>query len=347
MAKFRAAGGRRFYVVISLSDISEPFIVVPIEKGVDGAALAAVFEENGPEHAEVVGGAVVYSSGKSFEGLKRARPPKPRPDLPEVMAAAGTEPVRVVLIPTDDVRKALEEVMPELPKEIGGGSAGVLSQGVRWATLSIKPPPEPALRLVIQAKDANGAEVLMKLYEKGVEQVKEQVRATPVEGMDHLVALLASVRPKVEGNRLTLTLDSANMSELAVGLILPSMLKARESGKMLTSSFHIRQLLKACMSYANDNDNKWPDTLAQLAKYVGGEKELAELMAVPKRGSNVLKYVYRKPKPKEDNYEFVVIYEVSDSNKKPERFNVGFLDTHVETLSREELKKRLVVEEKK
>ncbi len=77
--------------------------------------------------------------------------PTPRAELADALAACQEFPIQVALLPPDYVRRAIREMVPQLPAQLGGGSSDVVLSGVRWATLGIDPSRLHA-RLVIQSE---------------------------------------------------------------------------------------------------------------------------------------------------------------------------------------------------
>ena len=73
------------------------------------------------------------------------------------LEAAGDTAAQVLLLPPKHYRRVLEEAVGEFPKELGGGSMKILTEGVLWAAVGIDLDPRPALRMVIQSEDARGS----------------------------------------------------------------------------------------------------------------------------------------------------------------------------------------------
>jgi len=91
---------------------------------------------------------------------------------------------------------------------LGGGATTTLTRGFEWASLALRPPPRPSLRLVIQSKDAATAKALGEM----IQQLMAAGARAMVSGMppdqrpNPLVVggLIASLTPKPEGDRLVL-----------------------------------------------------------------------------------------------------------------------------------------------
>jgi len=68
--------------------------------------------------------------------------------------------VQIIVIPPDYAAKIIEDLMPQFPKQLGGGSTKVLTRGISWAAVGLDLPPHPAVRLTIRSADARAAEAL-------------------------------------------------------------------------------------------------------------------------------------------------------------------------------------------
>ena len=103
-------------------------------------------------------------SPAALERVRRAAA-APRPELSAAFAAAGGEAVaaRLLILPSADSRRVLEEMVPNFPAELGGGPMTDLTRGMIWAALGLEIGPQPSLRLVAESKDASAAKALERL----------------------------------------------------------------------------------------------------------------------------------------------------------------------------------------
>jgi hypothetical protein len=148
----------------------------------------------------------VFAGSKAALARFRAGKPAARPEVAQAFAAAEDTAAQLLLLPTADIRRAIEEITPTLPKAAGGGPSTIVTRGFLWAALGADGPPKPSLRLVIQSRDAAAAKsfnsLLPKVY-KALGQDKVLRRLVP--DFDKLVTQLT---PAVAADRLALTLDS-------------------------------------------------------------------------------------------------------------------------------------------
>ena len=240
------AGARDVYLVVSLADVPpEPvLLVVPLRANADERAIRGLLYSGraaGPTsrprdarrparartQVHVVGKAVVRCTWPIWQRVKAMKPHK-RPELPQAFAAAGDTAAQVLLLPTANDRRVIEEMLPELPKEIGGGPSTALTRGILWAAAGADGPPKASLRLVIQSRDARAAQTLSQRIARihrsvaAMAPVRKRVR-----DIDKVLALLT---PRVQGDRLTLHLPEAAIVSLVKSFLPAAGVQPREEG---------------------------------------------------------------------------------------------------------------------
>src|SRR5262249_17828937 len=141
-------------------------------------------------------GDVVFAGSAAARDRLRALKPVSRPDLAKAFAAAVDGAVQVALIPPPYLGRIIEEVMPTLPREVGGGSGKGIARGVKWAALGLDAPPKMALRLTVQSADADAARALTEALGRALKALAGQndVRNL-LPGFDKAAAML---NPKAE-----------------------------------------------------------------------------------------------------------------------------------------------------
>jgi hypothetical protein len=263
------AGVKELYVTFASSELPNGFVVIPLAPGVDEKAVREALPGpaptlRGPGDQRRAGpvlerrGDVLVGAAGNPKYLARlaGMTPDPRPELATALEALGDTAVQAVYLPPKYFRRVIEETMPELPKPLGGGSSKLLTQGVLWAAVGIDVAPRTAVRLVIQSQDAAAAQALQtRLVElmRAATQLKE-VRAY-LPKSEEAIGLLT---PKVEGDRLTLTLDEANQGiSRALAVLTPPLDVARARATRQLSANHLKQLAIAMQNY-HDTHKQFP-----------------------------------------------------------------------------------------
>jgi hypothetical protein len=199
---FLKTGCKEIYVVVNHFDLDlhHPIIVVPLPAGADEKTLATLLPMKKRE------GVIV------FDGFDLSKPvpeiaPDARPDLVAAFEAAGDTALQVIFTPPKHFKRTIEEIMPKLPQEIGGGEGTLITHGCLWAALGIDLPPQPAFQLVVQSQDAVSADALKA---KWIELLKLGSQWNKIsESIRNCLALSQSLTPDSKDGRLVLSLDNS------------------------------------------------------------------------------------------------------------------------------------------
>ena len=176
----------------------------------------------------------------------------PRPELAAAFEAAGDSAAQAALIPPAYAHRVIEELLPQFPKELGGGSTEILTRGVSWAAAGVDLPPRPAIRLTVKSANAQAAEALRAKLAEMLRQIGsyKEVR-TIVPKFDEAATVLA---PKVEGDRLVLALDQQNHGvEKLLSLVTPPIEVARARAARFESMNNLKQIGLAMHNYLAAN----------------------------------------------------------------------------------------------
>jgi hypothetical protein len=242
------AGAKDVYIVFTLAGGLRrplPFAAIPLASGGDEKAIRAALPMLAAERR---GDVLLMAADHDALARLAAMKPDPRPELPAALEVAADAAVQVLFLPPAYYRRVLEETVGELPKEIGGGSIRVLTRGMLWGAVGIDGPPHPALRITIQAEDAQAAGAL---HDKlaGLLRLVGSSR-NPATNLPDLAALAEALVPRVEGNRLVLVFDDQNRdaAKLLAPLAQPIEL-ARRSAAITNSTNNVRQIILAMLNY--------------------------------------------------------------------------------------------------
>ncbi len=172
LARFKALGGDRVYVLVSFPDAwpaMQPLaVLIPIGAGGDIQGMEALVKSlpvAGPQPAngqasgvtiEPLNDHLLYAgSTVAYKRLQTIHA-QPRPDL-ETALAGSSSAASVVIAPTADMRRVVAEMMPRLPDAIGGGPTDAMAKDLVNITLDVNLPPKPEITLAAHTGTSTGA----------------------------------------------------------------------------------------------------------------------------------------------------------------------------------------------
>jgi hypothetical protein len=230
IAALRKAGARQIYLLVALHDVMSPAnsaapVIVPLSEGADAKTIGELLCGTGGVKGPVswptcatIHQAVFAGSNEALERARQADPAE-RPELTTALAAVGDTAGELLLVPSADARRVLEETLPNLPRELGGGPITSVSRGLAWAALSLTQDPEPSLRCIVQGKDAASAKALNELGKNTVHLVRQSAQTSP--GGADVAKLADDLKPEQNEDRMTLAMDAQKASAWASALVTP------------------------------------------------------------------------------------------------------------------------------
>ncbi len=242
---FHQAGGTDLYVVFSLIDLNEgPFFFAPLRGDAKRMTefLKGLFRQSN-QAVEKIGEAIVFGPKTAVERLRKLKP-SARPELAKAFAAAGDGAAQVCLLPPDVLRRALEEILTDLPEDLGGGSIKELTRGCQWAAASVESSPAVQARLAVQAADTEPAKVLKTAL---VRLAKAMAKDKQIHALvPNIEEALPLVNLNVSGDRLTLTRDEKELATLLQPILAPFAPPPRSD-----ATIRLNKILVALRDYEN------------------------------------------------------------------------------------------------
>jgi hypothetical protein len=246
LAAFKAAAGKDAFVVASLADLPHAgFFVVPLypDTRVDAVqGLGQLFKIGPRTQSARLHDALIFGDPQTLARLAKLQA-KPSPALARAFAAAGDMTAQALLLPGAAPPEMIEQMLAGLPKELGEVPSSVLTRDILWAAAGVESAPHVKVRLVVQAQDAKAAAALGDLT---VRQLKLASEMPPVRALfPNLGQLVPVLTPKVDGDRLVLTLEEPTLA----AALLPVMQKTRAASGEAMHTNKLRQVAVAMHSF--------------------------------------------------------------------------------------------------
>ncbi len=237
-AALRQAGAKELYVLGILPELLSPSgspfpLIVPLGEGADAKAIGQLLCGGGSVKGPItlptcatIHNAVFAGTNEALERVRQLKPVD-RPELAAAFAALGDTGAELILTPSADTRRVVEEMLPILPKELGGGPITGVTRGLLWTAAGLTPDPEPRVQFVVQGKDAESAQALNALG-KSIIQYLRQSPQVPRYVPD-FAKLADDLKAEVNQDRITATIDAQKASTWAAALTMPLRANAARS----------------------------------------------------------------------------------------------------------------------
>ncbi|WP_169977411.1 DUF1559 family PulG-like putative transporter [Tautonia rosea] len=254
----RGAGAETLYVLVEPKDLPGlPVVVVPLVEGADGEAIGRILcgnAEGEPPVAwptcAILRGAVFAGSDAALERIRTAGA-TPRPELDEAFAASGDGPARVLIIPSANQRRVIEELMPRLPESFGGLSTRPLTRG-KWAVVALETEPNAVARAIVKAGSEEWAKELAEGLRTGLNRFGEGLRSGG--SAQEFVEALGRIAFSVEGEELRIAVSLEQAGAL-VGIPVRNALAEASRARSVNN---LKQIGLAMHNFASGNQSSLP-----------------------------------------------------------------------------------------
>jgi hypothetical protein len=265
-------GATRAFAMVRLTDLAHggPTWVIEVAPNGDAGAVAALFQdwsaaakENprlrgpamiAPVEVATEGGVVLGAASEAQMKLLKSAQVK------EVRSAAATAletllgvDAGVIAFGDPDSRRVLREMFPQLPPPFAEIDGKLIADGVSWAAITLKLPPEPIVGVAVEAANEETSKTLSGAAEKGLAMLKGMIMAASVKGDSEAASLIPVVgllKPESDGLRLSMTLGDDNEEVVAFQqLLAPALRAARESARRSVRVNNFKQIALAMHIY--------------------------------------------------------------------------------------------------
>jgi hypothetical protein len=136
-------------------------------------------------------------------------------DLTAAFSSPGDAPVRIAILPGEKTRAWLEENLPALPEQIGGGETAILSRGLKWASITIVQKPEVLANFTLRCTDAGKAKAMLNTIEKSLAFVREFAAQ---DGTADWEKELAAIQPELQDDTISFSVNPSTAMLAVAGI---------------------------------------------------------------------------------------------------------------------------------
>ena len=169
-------------------------------------------------------------------------------------------PLQVAVVPPNYLRRAFEELAPELPAFLGGGPSQVLTEGVQWLRLSFD-PSELKGRLLVHSTSAPAAAALAKHFPHMLDGLIDQA-GPKLEPFKTALKNSGLLQPEQQSSQLVVPLEDNEARQLFA--LLKRAAQEGEARVATNQSLdNLKQLALSVHNYFDANQSFPPDAKAR------------------------------------------------------------------------------------
>jgi hypothetical protein len=266
-------GATRVFALLRMSDLAHggPTWIAEVKPGGDAEQVAAVLKgwfaaarqtpgpAGGPASlapAEVVvEGDVVLgaASAVQLEIMKASREGAPREGAQAALDVLLSSDAGFIAFGDDDSRRVLREMFPQLPAPFMEIDGKLLADGVDWAAVTLKLPPDPVVGVAIEATNDDALNVMSGAADKGLAMLKAMVMAASVQGDGEaasLIPVVALLKPETKDQRISVILGDDEEELVAFRqVVAPAVRAAREAARRSQRMNNFKHIALAMLNY--------------------------------------------------------------------------------------------------
>ncbi len=258
---FLTAGGQDVFLIVSTADIPQPplFFVVtatdPRKLDALESFIRQLINPQGPGIRKDTDRAVLVGSPHTLDRLDDLKA-APRPEVQAATAAVAAAPLQLLLVPSADQHRVLQETLPAFPPPWERITGPALSDAVQWAALTVAATPTIQARLVVASKDAAAAETFQHMLDASLDAVAQLPAVQQV--VPEAGRLRTLIEPVVTGKQVSVTVteDAATLQALSRP-VAAAIAAARANAQRATSVSYLKQIAVAMHNY-HDTYKRFP-----------------------------------------------------------------------------------------
>lgn len=315
------AGGREVYWLLSVYDIplySSGLFVAPLDANADAGRLKKLLAETGPKNQHTVEDSFLLASDLAHD-QRTNRPGVEESILFQAPLAHYDKAVAAVaLAPTSEMRRAIRELSPILPRFLEQIPNPPFHQSLVWASLSMRIPSGAPVKLVIQSQTPESAKEIAQYLNQlfpHLLSAQSPLGTAWKEMIPEWRGLLTLLKPAVQDNRLEWDVSGQKVVSMFAGPMTQSMAKARSEAVRIQCMNNLKQIGLACHIYASNHKDQFPPDIMAMQSHLGSPRLLIcpEDKDKPKVSNwkdfdlDGITYRYDPPKEKEPKADTVIL----------------------------------------
>lgn len=302
---------KEIFAIVSTSGLPTKGVTFVIPGGNDKAkqtAIADALKPIWPDEVTVASDGVIVEQSASRQATRDLRPAV-RPEFAAAFAAMKESKVQIAIGLGADTRRALRELLPVIPRELGGGSIAPVADGWQWIALGLTPSPKLDVQLVVQAIDAASADALARIITTGLKSAAEIDSVKAV--LPNPLGMVALLTPSKKADRLIVSLNETNggAARFMDQVASPVLSQMEKDARRMKSINNLKQIVLAMHIY-HDKHGTFPP---QALRSKNGDKLLSwRVLLLPFLGQESLYKEFRLDEPWDSEHNLKLVTQMPD-----------------------------------
>lgn len=260
-------GASSMYVLFRASDLAYqgPTWVVPVAAGKDPKAILGMLLSGRPdkfhvehelrppvfpEHCEVQDGVVIGANSPEQLAMLRTTRPSSARDLSAAWEALGQGSAGLIIFGDENSRKVVREMVPRLPAPLQAIDGPLVADRLLWGGVTMKLPPQPDLKLLIETTDSQTALALQDSFRAGLQLVRALPEAQQILTDEGVKTLVEGTRVTAADQQLVISFaDLLGNIQAITQLLSPPVRQAREAAWRSQRMNNFKQIALAMHNY--------------------------------------------------------------------------------------------------
>ena len=222
----KKAGAKNVYCAISMPQAGQPVsaVIVPVGEGANVQEIQKLIMPPAAQQrpaaqvkleTAVIRDAVVMAPQDAIQALREPKKTDPA-SLSKAMESVSGSAIQMAFTPTDRTRQWAQQMTQQaqqaLPQDVKAEELRTIPERLEWTAIGIDSPPNQSLKIIASATNEDAAKQISQTLERVLKAARENKDiAANVQNIERITQALT---PKVEGERLTVTLEKEQFNQL-------------------------------------------------------------------------------------------------------------------------------------
>lgn len=267
--QLKGLGLERLYATLRMSDVQHggPLFLATVAEPGDAKSLRSQLQAitSGLFPVWRNEGNLIMAAREGSQIIDVIRNPTdtPRQEIVDSLATLGNGDAGLAIVGDADSRRVMREMMPALPAPFQAIDGKFIADELTWGGISAKLPPKLHAALEIQTASENSAQLvqdqLTKAIGMGQTLIAQGAKNNPDQGFEKVAEALGKLRPRVDENRVVVSLgESPEEFASLVEMVAQPVKAARKAAYRKSRMNNMKEIMLAVLNHASARKESIP-----------------------------------------------------------------------------------------